>query len=52
MNFFKGVGTGIIVGTIIGMNFMPDKKRGKKILGKAMKAVGEVMEDISDAVGF
>ena len=49
--FFKGIGTGLLVGAAIGMSLAPDKKRRKKILGKAIRTVGEVIEDVTDAIG-
>ena len=52
MNFIKGMGTGLIVGACIGMAVMPDKKRGKKALGKAVKAVETIVGDVSDIIGM
>lgn len=50
MGFLKGMGVGLIVGACIGMSVAPDKKFRKRQVGRAMKAVGQVIEDISDAV--
>jgi len=50
--FFKGVGAGLLIGTVLGMSCMPDKKRGKRMLGKAIKSVGEVIQDVTDAIGW
>ena len=52
MNFMKGMGAGLIVGACIGMAVMPDKKRGKKALGKAVKAVETIVGDVSDLIGM
>ena len=52
MNFFKGMGTGLIVGACIGMATAPDKKRGKKTLEKAVKAVETIVGDVSDLIGL
>ena len=52
MNFIKGMGTGLLVGACIGMAVMPDKKRGKKALSKAVKAVETIVGDVSDIIGM
>ena len=51
-NFIKGMGTGLVVGACIGMTCAPDKKKGKKMLGKAMRAVSEVMDDVASVMGL
>lgn len=52
MNFLKGMGAGLVVGVFLGVTMMPDKKSCKRRVGKAIKTVGEIIEDISDAVGM
>jgi hypothetical protein len=52
MNFAKGVGLGILVGSAIGMAVAAPKKNGKKMVGKALRSVGEVIESINDAMGW
>ena len=52
MNFIKGMGAGLLVGACIGMAVMPDKKRGKKAIGKAVKAVETIVGDVSDIIGM
>lgn len=50
MNFVKGMGVGLMVGGAIGMAVATPKKTGKKIMGRALKTIGEVMEDVTDAM--
>lgn len=52
MNFLKGMGAGLLVGACIGMTVAPDKKSGKKMLSKAVKAVSTMAEDIGDILGL
>lgn len=52
MSFVKGLGAGMLIGACIGMALAPDKKCRKRQFGKAVKAVGQVIEDISDAIRF
>lgn len=52
MNFFKGMGAGLLVGACIGAAFAPDKKTGKRAIGKAVKAVSNAVSDISDMMGI
>jgi len=52
MSFIKGMGTGLIVGACVGMVVMPDRKRGKKAVCKAVKAVETILSDVSDAMGL
>ena len=49
MKFFKGMGLGIMVGSAVGMAFAPQKK-SKNMVGKALKAAGELADNISDAM--
>jgi gas vesicle protein len=49
MRFFKGMGLGIMVGSAVGMAFAPQKKH-KNVVGKALKAAGELADNISDAM--
>jgi gas vesicle protein len=50
MNFVKGMGVGLMVGSAIGMAVAAPKKNGKKIVGRALKTIGEVVEDVTDAM--
>jgi gas vesicle protein len=52
MNFVKGVGVGLVLGSAVSMVVMPhnNKRNGKNMIGKALRTMGEVIESISDAV--
>ena len=52
--FFKGAAVGMVIGSAIGMIMMPDKKMGakKRTVGRAIRAVGEVVENFSDFIGI
>lgn len=52
MSFIKGMGAGLIVGACVGMAVMPDKKKGKRTLCKAVKAVETIINDVSDVIGL
>jgi gas vesicle protein len=53
MDFLKGMGAGMMVGAALGMVIAPDKRGGgKKRLGKMIRAAGEVIEDLSGAIGL
>jgi len=51
MNFVKGIGLGIIAGGTISMALSSDKRRMKKMKGKAIKTIGTVMENVADVFG-
>ena len=51
--FAKGMGLGVLAGAALGAAMMPRKKHSvKKAAGKAMKTVGQVMENLSEDMGF
>lgn len=51
--FAKGMTMGVLAGVAMGAVLMPPKKtRVKKAAEKAMKTVGQVMEDLSDEMGL
>jgi len=52
ISFIKGACTGIVFGAFIGASLAPEKKHSKKMLGKAVRAAREVLEDITEAVGM
>ena len=52
MTFLKGMGAGLIVGACIGMAVMPEKKSARKTLCKAVKAMENVVSDVSDMMGL
>ncbi len=58
MNFAKGVGVGIVVGSTIGMavasSANSQKKYPKKnnVVGKALRAMGDIVDNIGDSIGM
>lgn len=50
MTFVKGMGLGIVVGSAVGMVLVPKKK--KSAVGKALRAMGDVVEGITDTIGL
>ncbi len=51
--FAKGMTMGVVAGMAMGAIMAPRKKTNvKKAAEKAMKTVGQVMEDLSDEMGF
>ena len=50
-NFAKGVGVGMVVGSAIGMTVSAVNKKGSKQhkMGKALKTVGDIVENIGSA---
>ena len=52
--FARGVGLGISVGVALGLA-LPGKRKhvlAKSKVGKTIKAVSDVMEDLTDAIGL
>lgn len=49
--FWQGMGFGVLAGTIVGMAIQPKKHSVKAKANKAMRAVGGMMDDISDSLG-
>lgn len=49
-NFLKGVTLGLVVGSAVGAAMAPNKRHGRHMVGKALKTMGEVIENITDAV--
>ena len=52
--FFKGAAVGMVIGSAVGMFMVPDKKMcsKKRTVGRAIRAVGEVVENFSDFIGI
>lgn len=52
-DFICGMAMGAVVGTVIGATMMPRRKsQVKRAADKAMKTVGEVMENLSEEMGL
>lgn len=52
MNFLKGMGAGLMVGAAVGLMLSPDRKNSRRRLGKMFRAAGNVIEDLSGAIGL
>jgi len=52
MNFVKGISLGLMVGAGVGMMMIPTKKSSKNTISKALRAAGDVLEDIEAALGW
>ena len=50
MTFAKGIGLGLVVGSAIGMAVMPRRK--KSAMGKALKAMGHLVDDVAGSLGL
>ena len=52
-NFYIGMGMGLVVGSCAGLAMGGRKNSGaKSALGRTLKNVGEVVDSISDAMGW
>ena len=52
MDFLRGLGVGMAAGAAIGMVLAPSKPRKKSLTGRMLKTAGDVVEGISEAMGF
>ena len=52
LNFLKGMGAGLMVGAAVGMLLSPEKKATRRRMGKMFRAAGDVIEDLSGAIGL
>ena len=52
-NFVTGLGMGIVAGSALGMLIAPRQKKipGKSMVGRCLRNMGEVIDDVSDAFG-
>jgi len=50
--FLKGLGVGMVVGSAVGMAVHAGKSGGKKAWGRALKSMGDVVENVTDILGF
>lgn len=48
--FFRGVGLGMLAGAVVGMMVSPGKKELKRTATKAVQAVENAAENISEAI--
>ena len=47
----KGIGIGMVAGAAIGMLVAPKKKNKPSMVGKAVKAAGEVIDNVTGLFG-
>ena len=52
MDFVKGIGIGIVTGAAMGMAVSQKNKNVRAMTGKAMRAAGGIVDNISDAMGM
>ena len=52
MDFLKGMGAGMMVGAALSMVIVPDKRNAKKRISRMFRAAGDVIEDLSGAIGL
>ena len=53
MNFMKGISLGLMVGAGMGMMMnATQKKSGKSTVSKALRAMGDLLEDAENALGW
>ena len=50
MNFVKGVGVGMMVGGAIGAACARQRKSAKGTIGRALKNLGSLVEDMTDNI--
>ena len=50
MSFVKGMGIGLMVGSMVGMMASPRKKKFN--MGKALKSMGDVVDNVAGAMGL
>ncbi len=48
-SFLKGVGMGMAIGASMGMLMVP-RKKGDNVIGRALKAAGELADNITEAL--
>lgn len=51
-DFFKGIGIGLVAGGVLAVSMRADKRKQKRQKQGAIKAVGEVVDHVSDMLGF
>ena len=52
INFMRGIGLGMGVGMAVGMASRRRNPIRKSKMGKTLRAITEVMEEITDAIGL
>jgi len=52
MDFVKGLGVGMAAGEMVAMAVTPKRRKCKTVMGKALKAAGDIAGNITDAIGL
>jgi gas vesicle protein len=52
INFLKGMGMGLVAGSVIGMVVAPKKPGNKKTIGRYLRGVGDIIDNVTDAMGI
>ncbi len=50
MSFVKGMGIGLMVGSMVGMIAAPRKKKFN--IGKALKSMGDAVDSVASTIGL
>ena len=51
-NIMLGLGMGLVIGGLTAMAMKPRKRSMKTTVGKTLKTMSDVVESVSDALGF
>lgn len=51
-HFFLGLGMGMVIGSVIGMNMCPTRREIKKVAHKAAKSVNDAVDHLTEAMGM
>ena len=52
MDLVKGIGIGLVAGGAIGLALTSGKRKRKKCKNHTIKALGDVVENVTDMLGF
>jgi len=51
-DLMRGIGIGLAVGSVIGLAMTSGKRRRRKCKNQTIKAVGEVVDNVTDMLGL
>ncbi len=51
-SFIKGMGAGMVLGVCVGIGMAGDKRHSKKMMHRAVRSMEDMVERVSDAIGF
>ena len=52
MDLLKGLGIGLALGGLIGLSLTSGKRKRKKCKNHTIKAIGEVVDNVTDMLGM